>query len=138
VHVVYGHVEPPLITIEQARAANSYWTPKPLVLTNTESGSIDWNVKDGLVEFQGQVYNKFVKLNKSVQIRFGGQEHFYLEPHSVYVQVHEEDTLLIQSSTQDVKHIQEKVAHILGATRRVDFKSNRKPATFFKRVKIKV
>ncbi len=55
VHVVYGHVDPQLITIEQARAANSYWTPKPLVLTNTESGSLDWDVNDGLVQFQGQV-----------------------------------------------------------------------------------
>jgi hypothetical protein len=55
VHVVYGHADPPLITIEQARAANSYWTPKPFVLTNTESGALGWNVEDGLRQFQGQV-----------------------------------------------------------------------------------
>jgi hypothetical protein len=52
---MYGTIDTPIITIEQARAAHSYLTDKPLVLTNTESGQINWNTDEGLVEFTGQV-----------------------------------------------------------------------------------
>ena len=51
------------------------------------------------------------------EFEFGGQEHFYLETHAAWAEAGEDDTVLINSSTQHPSEIQAIVAEVLHVAR---------------------
>jgi xanthine dehydrogenase large subunit len=88
--------ETPILTVDQALAANSRF----------EQGPIVWQRGDPLAAMGSAT--RIV----DGQINIGGQEHFYLEG-QVAAAVPQEDGVLIHSSTQHPTEIQHKVAHAL-------------------------
>ena len=64
----------------------------------------------------GNVEEGFKDADKIIEgeIRTGGQEHFYLEPHSVLVVPRDNDELQIFSSTQQPGELQRRTAEFLG------------------------
>ncbi len=89
---------PPVLTIEGAKAAQSFFLPEPLVMAtgDCEAGFL---AADHVLE--GCFINK-------------GQDHFYLESQSCIVYPGEDDDLMIHSSTQHPSEVQHQVAHFLG------------------------
>ena len=88
---------PPIITIDDAIAANSYLAP-PLRL---EAGAPD----DVLARAPHRVKNR---------IRVGGQEHFYLESQIALAVPGEDGDLTVYSSTQNPSEVQHICARVLG------------------------
>jgi xanthine dehydrogenase large subunit len=88
--------ESPILTVDQALAANSRF----------EQGPIVWQRGDPLAAMGSAA--RIVE----GQINIGGQEHFYLEG-QVAAAVPQEDGVLIHSSTQHPTEIQHKVAYAL-------------------------
>lgn len=88
----------PILTIEQALAANSRFEGGPRVYG------------------RGDVAGALNSAYKTVQgsINLGGQEHFYLEGQAALALPGEDGDLLIHSSTQHPTEIQHKVAHATG------------------------
>ena len=90
--------EPPILTIDQALAANSRFEDGPVVWTK---GDVDQALKDAPHRVQGR-------------ITIGGQEHFYLEGQAALALPQEGGDMLVHSSTQHPTEIQHKVAEALG------------------------
>ncbi|KAI8348586.1 molybdopterin binding aldehyde oxidase/xanthine dehydrogenase [Mortierella sp. GBAus27b] len=88
---------PPLVTIDEAIAANSYI---PLSRTLVK-GDVDAAFATCAKIFEGET-------------RIGGQEHFYLETQAAIVNYKGEDEVEIYSSTQSPKDMQMCVAKLLG------------------------
>ncbi len=90
--------DPPILTVEQALAAN-------------------WRFEDGpRVYGKGDVEAALARAPHVIEgrIEAGGQEHFYLEGQAALAVPQENGDMLIQSSTQHPTEIQHKVADALG------------------------
>ena len=88
----------PLLTIEDAMAANSYF----------EGGPVTWargDVEAALATAPHRIEGR---------IEMGGQEHFYLESQAALALPGEDGDMLVHSSTQHPTEIQHKVAEALG------------------------
>ena len=92
--------EEPILTIDQALAANSRF----------ENGPVVWQQGDAAQAIASAPR----KLSGSITM--GGQEHFYLEGQAALALPQENGDMLIHSSTQHPTEIQHKVAHALGLT----------------------
>ncbi len=90
--------EPPLLTIDQALAANSRFEDGPRIWTMGEP--------DAALTAAPKVLTG--------RIEMGGQEHFYLEGQAALVLPQEGGDMLVHSSTQHPTEIQHKVAEALG------------------------
>lgn len=90
--------EPPLLTIDEAIAANSYLYPAPLTL---ERGNPDEELKKGDCYIEGVVETP-------------AQEHWYLETHCALAIPLENGEMELYSSTQNPAEAQEVVAKVLG------------------------
>ena len=88
----------PILTIDEALAANSRFEDGPLIWTK---GTPSEALKTAPRRLQGQ-------------IEMGGQEHFYLEGQAALALPQEGDDILVHSSTQHPTEIQHKVADALG------------------------
>ena len=92
--------KPPLLTIDQALAANSRF----------EDGPVIWSKGDAAQAISSAPNS----LRGSIEM--GGQEHFYLEGQAALALPQENGDMLVHSSTQHPSEIQHKVAHALGLT----------------------
>ncbi len=92
--------EEPILTIDQALAANSRF----------ENGPVVWQQGDAAQAIASAPR----KLSGSITM--GGQEHFYLEGQAALALPQENGDMLVHSSTQHPTEIQHKVAHALGLT----------------------
>ncbi|SHH67296.1 xanthine dehydrogenase molybdopterin binding subunit [Cognatishimia maritima] len=90
--------EPPLLTIDDAMAANSHFEDGPRIW---QRGDADAAVANAPHRISGT-------------IEMGGQEHFYLEGQAALVQPQDNGDMLVHSSTQHPTEIQHKVAEALG------------------------
>ena len=90
--------ETPILTIEQAMAANSRYEDGPRIWTK---GDVDHALSAAPHRIQGQ-------------INMGGQEHFYLEGQAAAAIPGEDGDMLVHSSTQHPTEIQHKVADAIG------------------------
>jgi len=90
--------ETPILTVEEALAADSRFENGPRVWTK---GDVDAALSAAPHRLQGQ-------------IEMGGQEHFYLEGQAALALPQEDDEMVVQSSTQHPTEIQHKVADALG------------------------
>lgn len=95
VKVTYEELEP-IITIEQAIEADSFFSVQEIIYGDLETG---YKECDHVIERE---------------MRIGGQEHFYLETQaSLVIPKNEDDEIEIYSSTQNVNQIQLCVGKIL-------------------------
>jgi xanthine dehydrogenase large subunit len=94
------HITPetPILTIDEAMAANSRFEDDPRIYTKGTPDTVLPAAKN--------------RLTGSLEI--GGQEHFYLEGQAALAQSAEDGGMLIQSSTQHPTEIQHKVADAIG------------------------
>ncbi|HRL30448.1 MAG TPA: xanthine dehydrogenase molybdopterin binding subunit, partial [Ottowia sp.] len=100
---------PPILTIEQAMAAQSFVLPTVTVTRGDPSAALGTSPH----RLQGQ-------------FAVGGQEHFYLEGQIALAQPREQDQWHITSSTQHPGEVQHWVAHALGiASHRVTVECRR-------------
>ncbi|MCG3268792.1 xanthine dehydrogenase molybdopterin binding subunit [Yoonia sp. I 8.24] len=90
--------ETPILTIEQALAANSRFEDGPVVWTK---GDVDAAIADAPHQLRGT-------------LNMGGQEHFYLEGQAAVAVPQEGGDMLVHSSTQHPTEIQHKVAEAIG------------------------
>ncbi len=90
--------EPPILTIEEALAADSRFEDGPRIWTK---GDVDQALSKAPHRLQGT-------------IKMGGQEHFYLEGQAALALPQEGGDMLVHSSTQHPTEIQHKVADALG------------------------
>ncbi|MBV1869200.1 MAG: xanthine dehydrogenase molybdopterin binding subunit [Marinosulfonomonas sp.] len=90
--------ETPIVTIDQALAANSRF----------EDGPIVWSKGDAA----DAIKNAANRVQGSMEI--GAQEHFYLEGQVALARPQEGGDMLVHSSSQHPTEIQHKVAHALG------------------------
>ncbi len=90
--------EPPILTIEEALAADSRFEDGPRIWTK---GDVDQALSKAPHRLQGT-------------INMGGQEHFYLEGQAALALPQEGGDMLVHSSTQHPTEIQHKVADALG------------------------
>ena len=88
----------PILTIEDALAANSRFEDGPRIWTK---GDVDAALASAKHRLQGS-------------IDMGGQEHFYLEGQAALALPQEGGDMLVQSSTQHPTEIQHKVAEAIG------------------------
>ena len=96
-HISYAE-ETPILTIEDALAANSRFEEGPRVWTK---GDVDKALSGAPHRLQGT-------------IELGGQEHFYLEGQAALALPQEGGDMAVHSSTQHPTEIQHKVADALG------------------------
>ncbi|HEY4177920.1 MAG TPA: xanthine dehydrogenase molybdopterin binding subunit [Kofleriaceae bacterium] len=97
VEVTYAPVaEPPILSIEQAIAAQSFHT-EPHVIPR---GDVDAALVASKHRLGGEMH-------------IGGQEHFYLEAHAAWAECGDDDDVFICSSTQHPSEIQTVVSHVL-------------------------
>ena len=89
----------PILTIEDALAANSRFEDGPRIWTK---GDVDAALGSAKNRLQGA-------------IDMGGQEHFYLEGQAALAMPQEGGDMLVHSSTQHPTEIQHKVAEAIGA-----------------------
>ncbi|MDP2136993.1 MAG: molybdopterin-dependent oxidoreductase, partial [Candidatus Didemnitutus sp.] len=87
----------PVLGLKEAMARNSYHT-EPHTLTRGDCAAA---LAQAPLRFAGE-------------FEFGGQEHFYLETHAAWAEAGEDDTVLINSSTQHPSEIQTIVCEVLG------------------------
>ena len=90
--------ETPILTIEQALAANSRFEEGPRIYTR---GDVDYALPQAEHTLTGS-------------FDIGGQEHFYLEGQAALALPQEDDEMIVHSSTQHPTEIQHKVAEALG------------------------
>ena len=90
--------ETPILTIEQALAANSRFEEGPRIYTR---GDVDYALPQAEHTLTGS-------------FDIGGQEHFYLEGQVALALPQEDDEMIVHSSTQHPTEIQHKVAEALG------------------------
>ncbi|MCX7567341.1 xanthine dehydrogenase molybdopterin binding subunit [Sulfitobacter sp. F26169L] len=90
--------ETPILTIDQAMAANSRFEEGPRIYAKGDAPAALKNAPHRL----------------SGKIEIGGQEHFYLEGQAALALPGEDGEMLIQSSTQHPTEIQHKVAEAIG------------------------
>jgi len=90
--------EPPILTIEDALAANSRFEDGPRIWTK---GDVDAAFSNAKHRLQGE-------------IDMGGQEHFYLEGQAALAFPEEGGDMVVYSSTQHPTEIQHKVAEAIG------------------------
>ena len=90
--------ETPILTIEDALAANSRFEDGPRIWTK---GDVDTALESAQHRLQGE-------------IDMGGQEHFYLEGQAALVFPQEGGDMVVHSSTQHPTEIQHKVAEAIG------------------------
>ena len=90
--------ETPILTIEQALAANSRFEEGPRIYTR---GDVDYALPQAEHTLTGS-------------FDIGGQEHFYLEGQAALALPQEDDEMIVHSSTQHPSEIQHKVAEALG------------------------
>ena len=90
--------ETPILTIDEALAADSRFEDAPLVWTK---GDVD----DALIKAPHRLQGR---------IEMGGQEHFYLEGQAALALPQEGGDMVVHSSTQHPTEIQHKVAEALG------------------------
>ncbi len=88
----------PILTIEEALAANSRFEDGPRIWTN---GDVDQALAEAPHRVRGT-------------INMGGQEHFYLEGQAALALPQEGGDMVVHSSTQHPTEIQHKVAEALG------------------------
>ncbi len=88
----------PLVTIDEALAAESYLDDGPLTWTR---GDVEAALGDAHKVIEGE-------------IEIGGQEHFYLEGQAALAVPGEAGEMVVQSSTQHPSEAQHKVAEALG------------------------
>ncbi|WP_353474174.1 xanthine dehydrogenase molybdopterin binding subunit [Salipiger sp. H15] len=94
--ITYAQREP-ILTIEQALAANSRFEEGPRIW---EKGDAAEALKSAPITLEGS-------------LEMGGQEHFYLESQAALVLPQDNGDLVVASSTQHPTEIQHKVAHAL-------------------------
>ncbi|HJT80607.1 MAG TPA: xanthine dehydrogenase molybdopterin binding subunit, partial [Chthoniobacterales bacterium] len=87
---------PPILTIEDAIAANSFHTDANTI----QRGNVDAAMKSAPFRFDGE-------------FSFGGQDHFYLETQAGWAERGEDGTMFVTSSTQHPSEVQHIVAHVL-------------------------
>jgi len=90
--------ETPILTIEQALAANSRFEEGPRIYTR---GDVDYALPQAEHTLTGS-------------FDIGGQEHFYLEGQAALALPQEDDEMIVHSSTQHPTEIQHNVAEALG------------------------
>ena len=90
--------ETPILTIEQALAANSRFEDGPVIWTK---GDVDAAIANAPHQTRGT-------------LNMGGQEHFYLEGQAAVALLQEGGDMLVHSSTQHPTEIQHKVAEAIG------------------------
>jgi xanthine dehydrogenase large subunit len=90
--------ETPILTIEQALAANSRFEDGPVVWAK---GDVDAALESAPHRLRGT-------------LNMGGQEHFYLEGQAAVALPQEGGDMLVHSSTQHPTEIQHKVANAIG------------------------
>lgn len=90
---------PPILSIDDAIAAKSFLRPDPLVIARGDAPEAIFPTCAHVVEGE---------------MRVGGQEQFYLEPHVTHAHPGEEDEMVIYSSTQNPHETQMHVAEVLG------------------------
>ncbi|SFR41623.1 xanthine dehydrogenase molybdopterin binding subunit [Litoreibacter janthinus] len=88
----------PLLTIEEAHAANSHFEDGPRIYTKGDADA--------------QLQAATNRLSGSFEI--GGQEHFYLEGHAALAVPQEGGDMVVHASSQHPTEIQHKVAEALG------------------------
>ena len=97
-----GHVKiaekTPIVTIDQAMAANSRF----------EGGPVIWEKGDAAAKIAGSAHS----LQGTIEA--GGQEHFYLEGQAALALPQDNGDMLVHSSTQHPTEIQHKCADALG------------------------
>ncbi|SEO71750.1 xanthine dehydrogenase, molybdenum binding subunit apoprotein [Salinihabitans flavidus] len=96
--VISYEEETPLLTIEEALAADSRFEEGPRIY---QSGDTDAAIKDAPHRIEGRM-------------ELGGQEHFYLEGQAALVLPQDNGDVVVHSSTQHPSEIQHKVADALG------------------------
>ncbi len=96
--VVEVAAETPILTIDEALAADSRFEDGPRVWTK---GDVDAALTRAPHRLQGR-------------IKMGGQEHFYLEGQAALALPQEDGAMVVHSSTQHPTEIQHKVAEALG------------------------
>ena len=89
---------PPILSIEQALAANSRFEEGPRIYQKGDAAEALQSAAQTL----------------SGSINVGGQEHFYLEGQAALALPQDNGDMLVHSSTQHPSEIQHKVAHALG------------------------
>ncbi len=95
---VTAHVDEPILTVDEALAADSRFEDGPRVYTR---GDVEEALRSAPHVFSGQ-------------IDIGGQEHFYLEGQAALALPQEGGDMVVLSSTQHPTEIQHKVAEALG------------------------
>ena len=90
--------QPPILTIEDALAANARFEDGPRIWTK---GDVDAALAGAEHRLQGE-------------IEMGGQEHFYLEGQAALAMPQEGGDMVVHSSTQHPTEIQHKVAEAIG------------------------
>jgi xanthine dehydrogenase, molybdopterin binding subunit len=94
--ITYAEQEP-ILTVDQALAANSYFQGGPIVWTRGDAASA---ITGAPRVIEGR-------------LEMGGQEHFYLEGQAAMVAPQDNGDMHVFSSTQHPTEIQHKVAHAL-------------------------
>jgi xanthine dehydrogenase molybdopterin binding subunit/xanthine dehydrogenase small subunit len=87
---------PPVVTVREAMAANSFHTDPNYMRRGDVAAALAASAQSFSGEFE-----------------FGGQEHFYLETHAAWAEVDAEGNVLIASSTQHPSEIQTIVSEVL-------------------------
>ena len=87
---------PPILTIEQAIAADSFHNEPNFIRRG--------DAAQALVDAPRRIEGEFC---------FGGQEHFYLETQAAWAERGEDGTMQVVSSTQHPSEVQSVVAHVL-------------------------
>ncbi len=87
----------PILTIEEAIAADAFHLPESLIVR----GDAEAALATAPVQVQGE-------------LQIGGQEHFYLETQASWASIDSEGMVQIVSSTQHPSETQHVVAHVLG------------------------
>ncbi len=87
---------PPIFTIEEAIAAESFHTEPNFI----RRGDVGLALREASSRLQGE-------------FSFGGQDHFYLETNAAWAEAGEDGTIFVSSSTQHPSEVQHIVAHVL-------------------------
>ena len=95
--VVEYEALPPIFTIEEAIAANSFHSEPNFI----RRGDVAAALRDAPMTLEGE-------------FSIGGQDHFYLETNAAWAERGEDGTIFISSSTQHPSEVQHIVAHVLG------------------------
>jgi xanthine dehydrogenase molybdopterin-binding subunit B len=94
--VVEYKLEKPILTLEQAVAAESFHNAPNFIRRGDVAGALDASP---------------LKLTGTFEL--GGQEHFYLETQAAWAEPGEDGSVLVSSSTQHPSEVQAVVAHVL-------------------------